>query len=77
MILFLSKLMIIMRILILNFLDGDLPGSSSYRVHISQPIHFARTSSYVAVNASNFLNKVNSIINFAKPFLNFIKDILI
>ena len=30
------------------FLDGDVPRSTSYGVYISQLIHFARTSSYVA-----------------------------
>ena len=30
------------------FLDGDVPRSTSYGVHISQLIHFARASSYVA-----------------------------
>ena len=30
------------------FLDGDVPGSTSYGVYISQLIHFARASSYVA-----------------------------
>ena len=30
------------------FLDGDVPRSTSYRVYISQLIHYARTTSYVA-----------------------------
>ena len=30
------------------FLDGDVPGSTSYGVYISQLIRFARASSYVA-----------------------------
>ena len=30
------------------FLDGDVPRSTSYGVYISQLIHFARGSSYVA-----------------------------
>ena len=30
------------------FLDGDVPRSTSYGVYISQPIRFARASSYVA-----------------------------
>ena len=29
------------------FLDGDVPRSTSYGVYISQPIRFARASSYV------------------------------
>ena len=28
------------------FLDGDVPCTTSYGVYISQPIHFARVSSY-------------------------------
>ena len=32
----------------LSFLDGDVPSSSSYGVHISQLIRFARASSHVA-----------------------------
>ena len=31
-----------------QFLDGDVPRSTSYDVYISQLIHFARASSYVA-----------------------------
>ena len=30
------------------FLDGDVPCATSYGVYISQLIHFARASSYVA-----------------------------
>ena len=30
------------------FLDDDVPRSTSYRVYISQLIHFARASSFVA-----------------------------
>ena len=59
------------------FLDGDVPRSTSYGVHISQPNRFARASSHVVdfktrnyVQLRNFFNKVISIINFAKPFLN-------
>ena len=66
------------------FLDGDVPRSTSYGVYISQLIRFARASSYVAdSNTRNklltqkFLNKAISIINFAKPFLNFIDDTMI
>ena len=61
------------------FLDGDVPRSTSYGVYISQPNRFARSSSHVVdfktrnyVQLRNFFNKVISIINFAKPFLNFI-----
>ena len=40
--------------LILIFLDGDVPSSTSYRVYISQLIRFARVSSHVAdFNAHN------------------------
>ena len=31
-----------------QFLDGDVPRSTSYGVYISQLIHFARASCYVA-----------------------------
>ena len=53
MILFLSKFMINVATLILKFfnfpfLDGDVPLSTSYGVHISQLIRFARVSSHVA-----------------------------
>ena len=66
------------------FLDGDVPRSTSYGVYISQPIRFARASSYVAdFNTRNklltqkFLNKAIGIINFAKHFQNFIDDTMI
>ena len=65
------------------FLDGEVPCSTSYGVYISQLIRFARASSYVAdVNTRNKLltqniNKAVGIINFAKPFLNFIDDTMI
>ena len=39
-----------------QFLDGDVPRSTSYRVYISQLIRFGRASSYVAdFNTSNEL----------------------
>ena len=47
MILFLPKFMINVEIVNFPFLDGDIPRSTSYGVHISQLIRFARTSSYV------------------------------
>ena len=63
------------------FLDGDVPRSTSYGVYISQLIRFARASSYITdfntrykLLTQNFLNKAIGIINFAKPFLNFIED---
>ena len=66
------------------FLDGDVPRSTSYGVYISQLIHFARASSYVTdSNTCNklltqkLLNKAIGIINFAKPFQNFIDDTMI
>ena len=64
------------------FLDGDVPRVTSYGVYISQLIRFARTSSHVTdFNTRNklltFLNNTMGIINFAKPFLNFIDDTLI
>ena len=67
-----------------SFLDGDVPHSTSYGVYISQFIRFARASSYVAdINTGNkllsqkFLNKAIGIINFAKPFQNFIDSTMI
>ena len=36
-----------------SFLDGDVPGSSSLGVHISQPFHFARVCS----NVGGFKNR--------------------
>ena len=63
------------------FLDGDVPRSTSYGVYITQLIRFDRAYSYVAdFNTRNklltqkLLNKAIGIINFAKPFLNFIDD---
>ena len=65
-------------------LDGDVPRSTSYGVYISQLIRFARVSSHVddfntcnKLITRNFLNKAIGIINFAKPFLNFIYDTMI
>ena len=71
---------------IVNFLfvDGDVPRSKSYGVYISQLIRFARASSYVDefntynnLLTLNFLNKAIGIINFAKPFINFIDNTMI
>ena len=66
------------------FFDGDVPRSTSYDVYISQLIRFARASSHVAdFNTRNklltqtFKNKAIRILNFAKPFLNFIDDTII
>ena len=67
------------------FFDGDVPCSTSYDdVYISQLIRFARASSHVAdFNTRNklltqtFENKAIRILNFAKPFLNFIDDTII
>ena len=67
------------------FLDGDVPRSTSYGVCISQLIRFARASSQVAdFNTPNklltqifFFNNAIGIMNFAKPFLNFIDDTMI
>ena len=63
------------------FLYGDVPRSASYGVYISQLIRFDRASSYVTdFNTRNklltqkLLKKDIGIINFAKPFLNFIDD---
>ena len=57
------------------FLDGDVPRSISYAVYISQFIRFVRASSHVA--DFNTRNKHFSIINFTKPFLNFIDDTIL
>ena len=64
---------------IVNFPFFDVPHSTSYGVCISQLICFGRASSHVAdFNTRNkFLNKAISIINYAKPFLNFIDDTMI
>ena len=66
------------------FLDGDVACSTSHGVNISQLIRFARVSSHVAeFNTRNklltqkLLKKAIRIINFAKPFLNFIEDTMI
>ena len=65
------------------FLDGDVPRSASCGVCVSQLIRSAGASSYVAgFSARNellthFLNKAIGIINFAKPFLNFIDDTMV
>ena len=71
-------------IVIFTFLDGDVPRSTSYGVYISKLICLPRASSHVAVfNTCNklltqkFLNKAICIINFEKPFLNFIDDTMI
>ena len=57
------------------FLDGDVPRCASYGVYISQLIRFARVCNHVTdFNASNFSNRAIGIINFEKPFLNFIVD---
>ena len=66
------------------FLDVDVPRSTSYRVYISQLFRFTRASSHVDdFNSRNklltqkLLNKASCIINFAKPFLNFIDNTMI
>ena len=64
------------------FLDGDVPRSASYGVYISQLISFARVCNDVTdfnarnkcLTAINFSNRAIGIINFEKPFLNFIVD---
>ena len=68
------------------FLDGDVPRRASYGVYISQLIRFARVCNHVTdFNARNkcltakllqpnFSNRAICIINFEKPFLNFIVD---
>ena len=61
------------------FLDGDVSRSTSYGVYISQLIRFA-SSHITDFNTRNklltqkLLKQGYRIINFAKPFLNFIDD---
>ena len=62
------------------FLDGDVPRPTSYGVYPSQLIRFARASRHVAdFYTRNKLLTQNllGIMNFAKPFLNFIDDTMI
>ena len=66
------------------FLDGDVLRSTSYGVHISQLIRFARASSHVAdFNTRNklltqkILKQSYRYHKLRKPFLNFIDDTLI
>ena len=66
------------------FLDGDVPGSTSYGVDISHLIGFARASSNVAdFNTRNkmltqkLLKQGYWFHNFAKPFLNLIANTMI
>ena len=66
------------------FLDGDVPRSTSYRVHISQLIRFARASSYVAdFNIRNklltqkLLKKGFRYHKLGKKIQNFIDDTMI
>ena len=65
------------------FLDGDVPRSASYGVHISQLIRFARVSSHVddfntrnKVLTAKLLKKDIDIINFVGRSHNFIGGIL-
>ena len=66
------------------FLDGDVPRSTFYEVYISQPIRFARASRHVAdfytrnkLLTKKLLNNAMGIINFAKPFLDFVDNTMI
>ena len=72
--------LLISHILMLMF----VPRSTSYEFYISQLIRFARAFSYITdLNTRNklltqkLLNNAIHIINFAKPFLNFIDDTMI
>ena len=59
------------------FLGGDVPRRASYGVYISQLIRFARVCNHVTdfnARRPNFSNRDIGIINFEKPFLNFIVD---
>ena len=74
-------------ILKLLFLNCDVLSSTSYVVYTSQLIHFARAPNQVNdFNTHNklincqlkkFLKKAIGIMNFAKPFLNFIEETMI
>ena len=47
---------LILKLSIFHFVDGDVPRSTSYGVYISQLIRFARASSHVAdLNTRNKL----------------------
>ena len=67
------------------FFDGDVPGFTSYGVYISQLFCFARASSYIIdfntrnklLTQKRFKQGYPGIINFPKPFLNFIDDTMI
>ena len=63
------------------FLDGDVPRRASYGAYISQLIRFDRVCNHVTdFNARNKCLTAKlfqqGIINFEKPFLNFILDIM-
>ena len=63
-----------------QFLDGDVPRSTSYGVYISQLICFARASSHITdFNTRNKLLKQKLLKQgyFAKHFINFIGDTMI
>ena len=71
-------------IVIIPFLDGDIPLSTSYGVYIFQLIRFARASSYVAdFNTRNKLltqklpNQGYGYHKLRKPFLNFLDNTMI
>ena len=68
-------------IVTLQFLEEDVPHSSSYGVYISQLIRFARVCSNVddfnnrnLFLTAKLLNKVKVIIQFEKHFLNSTTD---
>ena len=49
-----NAMILIFKLLIFSFLDGDVPRTTSYGVYISQRIRFARVYSHLAdFNASN------------------------
>ena len=66
------------------FLDGDVPGSISYGVYISQnlfglleyPVMLMTLLLVIRVWQQNFSDKDIDIIKFVRRFLNFIGDIL-
>ena len=65
---------LIVKLSIPLFLDGDVPGSTSYGVYISKLIGFARASSQVAD-----FNTCNKLLNYKlrKTFLNCTTDTMI
>ena len=67
-----------------QFLDGDVPRSTSYGVYISQLIRFASASSYITdfitrnkLLTQKLLKQGYRYHKLRRPFLNFIDDTMI